>query len=453
MAGDSVFVEIQTDAFANNLQLMTVPGTRDQSGVRRPYRGIEIKEDTYSIIKVVKADGTQIGLVDAGGDQKPNRGTTSALSGIAGPENNRSAMTTTYNYSNFIIQQINDIRQEKSQILETFGEPYIFFFGERPRILNVTGLLMNTRDFNWRTEFWYNYENTLRGTKLVEQNARIYLYWDDIVVEGYMLQATARDDADMPYHIPFSFNLFVTNHTYLSKIGDENYPTAHVTNLEPLLHSEQIAPSMAKLKAMGVAGKKYESRVEATRKALQNSASFTGDLFTAATVASRASKLNASKNLLAGALTIGLQASNLTFLSLVNHLFKNRRVLLPRGLAGAESYVGPAQYAGQSWVASGHPKRNQPLRTKIRDNVDEYVKSNALGYKGQVAFDQEAITRAKIAKQYQTPQLMESAALLDMQAMGVETIQHPGGGPFQGSHGLRVLKFTGDVSTLAGYGT
>jgi hypothetical protein len=403
---DSVFVEIQTDAFANNLELMTVPAARDQSGVRRPYRGIEIKEDTYAIMKVLRADGTQISLVDAGGDQKPSRGTTSALSGIAGPENNRSAMTTTYNYSNFIIQRID------------------------------------------------NYENTLRGTKLVEQNARIYLFWDDIVVEGYMLQATARDDADMPYHIPFSFNLFVTNHTYLSQIGREDYPTAHITNIEPLLHSEQIAPAMAQLKAKGIAGKKYESRVEAARKAFQTSTNATTtDLFTAATIASRANKFNMSKNLLAGALQLGLQASNLTFLSMVNHLFKNRRVLHPRGLAGAESYVGPAQYAGQSWVASGHPKRTKPLRTKIRDNVDEYVKSNALGYSGQVAFDQEAITRAKIARQYATPQTMEAAALLDLKAMGCETIQHPGGGPFQGSHGLRVLKFTGDVSSLAGFGT
>ena len=76
-----------------------------------------------------------------------------------------------------------------------------------------------------------------RGTKLVEQNARLYLHWDDIIVEGYVLGAQAQDVADLPYHIPFSFTLFVTNHTYLSAIGDDMYPVRDGAKVTPLQDS------------------------------------------------------------------------------------------------------------------------------------------------------------------------------------------------------------------------
>ena len=167
-----VFIEVQTDAFAEELRQFQ-DSKLDFSGVRRPFRGIEIKEDTYSIMKVIQSNGREIPLVDSGGSvQSQSGGSTTAGSGVPGRTQKRGG-TRTYNYSNFIIQNISESRQEKSQILETFGDTYIFFFGERPRILQVTGLLFNTLDFNWRTEFWVNYEETLRGSKLVERDARV----------------------------------------------------------------------------------------------------------------------------------------------------------------------------------------------------------------------------------------------------------------------------------------
>ena len=157
----ATFVEIQTDAFADRLTELTDAKKWNYAGVRRPYRGIEIKEDTYAIMKVIRADGTEIPLTDAGGEVRPQSGNKTKAGGSVPAKSAKSGGASTYNYSNFVIQRIDESRQEKSQILETFGDTFIFFFGERPRLLNVSGLLMNTLDFNWRTEFWYNYENHL----------------------------------------------------------------------------------------------------------------------------------------------------------------------------------------------------------------------------------------------------------------------------------------------------
>lgn len=430
----STFVEIQTDAFANNIKDLAV-NKRDFTGVRRPVRGYEIKEDTYAIIKVIRADGSEIALTDAGGGRKAESGTqTQAGSGVA-PQAERTPGPSTFNYSNFILQRIDENRQEKQQILETFGETFIFFFGEQPRLLNVTGLLMNTLDFNWRTEFWHNYENILRGTKLVEQNARMYLFWDDIVVEGYMLGANARDDSDMPYHIPFSFNMFVTNHMYLGNIGSDDYPIANPLNIEPL-QTSQTLEDIRQLKKKGIKGSEYTSTTEAVRREherARDSAEFEDPSFLEGATGQR---LLAAKNILSNALILGLSAPNLTFLSVANHFFKNRKMRFPRGLAGSDAMAGPPTI-----LPAGRPQRTRPLRSKIRDNVDEYIMSGVVGWEGSVNLDQDVINDALNKQQNATYYDLEKKALKELEDLGIDPVQHPGGSPFTKTHSLSVLGF------------
>ena len=374
----ATFIELRTDSFANNVTNLK-RSKLSFDGVRRPLRGIEIKEDTYSVIKVIKANGDEIPLVDAGGTNPANSGRdTMAGAGVVPSTASTIGGARTYNYSNYIIQSVTDSRQEKQQIIETFGESYIFFFGERPRVLNVSGVLFNTLDFNWRTEFWWNYEHILRGTKLVELNARVYLHWDDIVVEGYILSAQAQDDANSPYHVPFSFTMFVTNHTYLNQVGDDAYPIRHAVDVEPLQKATSvqdllkdgdspIAKSLGvlntiKLEAQGAVQPTTDA--QATFTALKNA----GD-------PTPASKFNLAKNVVTNAIALGVNAQNLTFLSLVNRFFNQRKMKLPRGLAGSESNTGPVQVSGLR-TENMQVKRTKPLRSKISDNKDEYIGSS-----------------------------------------------------------------------------
>lgn len=169
---------------------------------RRPTRGLEIKDDTYAIIKLVRNDGEELPVFD------------SSL-----PDG-----TSTSGYANFLLQSVQEMRMEKHQIVETFGESYIFFFGEAPRFINVQAVLINSHDFNWEAEWWENYDKVWRGTKSVEQGARTYLFYDDNIVEGYMLQAQATKVSDQPFLVNITFKMFLTNYTNVSFIGDSNFP-------------------------------------------------------------------------------------------------------------------------------------------------------------------------------------------------------------------------------------
>ena len=417
----AVYVEIQTDAFAEELESFEQK-KRDFSGVRRPLRGIEIKEDTYAVLKVIRANGQEIPLIDAGAPSAPVSGQNTQAASSVPSRTSRSFGNSTFNYSNFIIQRIVDSRQEKSQILETFGPSYIFFFGERPRVLQVEGLLFNTLDFNWRTEFWVNYENTLRGTKLVEQNARVYLQWDDIVVEGYIMGATAQDQVDLPYHIPFTFTLFVTNHIYLSQVGDPSYPKHSQHNIAPLDKSAEDAKATERNKIL--------SKLQFEQQRIREVAR--------ADQASQNRSDVVSRNLFLNAIATGVRAQNLTFLSTINRFFFSRKVRFPKGIAGADAAAGPPQIKAPSLVMRS--RRDKEIRSRISDNVDEYV---AGGIDGP-AFNMDKVkeARQRIEKLGNKEEL-EQKSLALLAQMGINPIQHgseDGVSPYDHSHSVTVTE-------------
>jgi hypothetical protein len=205
----AIFIELTTDPFEDirNQQMDRQRGSQFSNSsrrqVRRPTRGLEIKEERPAIMKVIQANGDELPLIDAGGP---------------------SGSGLNQNYANFILQNVTEARMEKHQIVETFGESYIFFFGEAPRFIDVQLVLINSLDFNWEAEWWENYENNLRGTKLVERGAKLYLFYDDNIVDGYMLSSQAAKVSDQPLMVQLNFRMFVTGYRNISFVGNPDYP-------------------------------------------------------------------------------------------------------------------------------------------------------------------------------------------------------------------------------------
>jgi hypothetical protein len=205
----AVFIELTTDPFIENFQrlkdrndpALSRSGRAGLSNVRRPLRGIEIKEDTYASLKVIRSDGSEVPFMDS-----------SAATGKS------------TSYSNFILQSVQEQRMEKHQIIETFGDTYLYLFGEAPRFLDISAVLINSNDFNWEAEWWANWESTLSGSKSVEQGARVYLFYDDNVVEGYLLMSQAQKTSDQPVMVQMSFRMFVASTRNVSSVGDPNFP-------------------------------------------------------------------------------------------------------------------------------------------------------------------------------------------------------------------------------------
>jgi hypothetical protein len=220
-----MFIFLEKDAFSKNTasqgaenDLLRGLGKSSQPTIRRPYRGIQIKEDTYATLSIRRSNGKVIPLTSGSAKEK----SAGSLEGQV------------REYGDFIIQSVVDQRVEKQQIIETFGDSFVYFFGERPRIVTFSGVLINTEDFNWRSTFWRNYDRHLRGTQLVRANARCYLSYDTMVMEGYPIQAQANDDATQPYSIPFSVTMFLTGYYDYSDIGYTRFPDYGKFNIRSL---------------------------------------------------------------------------------------------------------------------------------------------------------------------------------------------------------------------------
>lgn len=335
-----------------------------QENVRRPLRGITVKEDTYSVLRARTATGEDIPFLDSS--------SPAVIDGIG-----RSS-----HYSNFIVRSIQEQRVEKQQIVETFGEDYIYFFGERPRFLNVSGMLLNTKDFNWKSEFWENYERYLRGTRLVEQNARLYFYFDDVVIEGYIVSAGTTQESDNPYMMPFQFQMFVCNYAILSTVGSVYFQQEAQAALDaagtPL--SGGLAPESA-----------TASKEAAQKAGLQGSS---GGL----------SGFLASTQQFVQDASFSIQNT----LETIKNTFYGRNIVVPEGL-GQTVYVPPITNQTQIEPA--------PINRPIHEMNDEYVVRGPV----EARFDEKEIDRVNQELKLRSPEELERKARQILAKYGIDT--------------------------------
>lgn len=340
--------------------------------IRRPLRGIEVKEDTYAVIKVIDSLGNELPLI--------NSSSSIEQDGVG-----RST-----HYANFILVGVTEQRAEKQQIVETFGEDYIFFYGERPRILNFNAVVINTNDFNWKSEFWENYEKTFRGTRLLEKNARLYVYFDDVVVEGYMLQAQQVGQAENPYHLPLTFSMFVTNYAFLSNVGSVFIPPREAEELSAL--------GAAILEDVPGEGSDVGTNLSNPDGLAQVSGSKSGGSLTGFLAQASAFQNNA---------TFSIQST----LENIKNTFFGRRIAVSSGL-GNQLAVSPIDNQAQFQ----RPSRGLP----IHQMRDEFIESEGI----QPEFDQDELTRVQKELSVRDPKEMEQEARRQLEKLGV-TVGRP----------------------------
>jgi len=183
--------------------------------VRRPVRGIQIKEESFVTLEVKTKDGKNLLLIDSGGSVEKGNISYS-------PKN-----------SNFLVQSISENSMEKSQIVETFGPAFVFYFGTRPRVFNISGILLNSADFNWKNEWWANYETYLKGTQLVANNTMVYISYEDTMLVGYIMSCSSDTVADPTEYVPFQFQLLIAAVINTNIIGLNTFPYFTPVNIEP----------------------------------------------------------------------------------------------------------------------------------------------------------------------------------------------------------------------------
>lgn len=175
--------------------------------VRRPVRGLQVSKDTHAYLRVITESNRPLDLISSGAYREDERG-----------------VGKTSTYANFLLQRATIARAELKQFVKTFGLTYLFLFGENPIVINIDGALIHSVDFPWDEEWWVNYENTLRASRTAELGARVYLYYDRVMIEGYILNATTNREAEARHLVPLAFTLAATNIKFLPKVGATQFP-------------------------------------------------------------------------------------------------------------------------------------------------------------------------------------------------------------------------------------
>ena len=123
-------------------------------------------------------------------------------------------------YTKFILESVQEAHSERQQIVETFGDYYVFMFGERPPMYNFGGSLINSRNINWVSDFMLLYERYFRGTRCAEQKTRVLLTYGGRQIEGYMINTSNQTAASSQEAVNFSFQMIVTSRKILGVSSD-----------------------------------------------------------------------------------------------------------------------------------------------------------------------------------------------------------------------------------------
>ena len=215
----------------------------DKYNVRRPLHGMSTPEDSYASMTVVTPGGAHLKVLK-----------NSSLTKAEGDSSISSSYTT-----NFIVQSINESKAEKQQIVQTFGDDYVYFYGQQPTMLQVQAVLPESEEFMYAQEFWTNYGSALRGTQLVLKNARMYFTVAGQVFEGYITNASTSKRADSPRVVNLNFSIYVTNSYYLQTLSNTNSysPRTNGGSAETKHHSEVRAGDYVRIKGISPNELKY----------------------------------------------------------------------------------------------------------------------------------------------------------------------------------------------------
>lgn len=181
-------------------------GEESQKHVRRPLNGLRPNKNYYATI------------------MSPN--------GMLNSSYLDSKKLTNFN-NNFLIQSMTFSRDEKMQVIETFGENYVYFFGNRSPVANFRGMLLNSQTFEWFAEFDTNYVNSFRGTRSAARNKEISITVDGVIYYGHIHNVSYDLNSEQPSSIGVSFSMHVARVQHLTNptsLKNKSRPLAEVLN-------------------------------------------------------------------------------------------------------------------------------------------------------------------------------------------------------------------------------
>ena len=112
-------------------------------------------------------------------------------------------------FRQFILMSLSEASQERMQIVETSDDFQLLFYGKRPEVLQIQGVLKNTLDNPWNMNMLFLWDNYMRGTKLAEGGNVLQLYADKELYTGYPFAFSRSKAAPNDFIVSFSFSFII----------------------------------------------------------------------------------------------------------------------------------------------------------------------------------------------------------------------------------------------------
>jgi len=152
-----------------------------------------------------------------------------------------------YQTNKFLLQSITKPQQEKFQVIETFGKSHLYFYGERTRVYNIQGVLLDafydhTPTSNvgavstsstyvdqsyknqWATGFQNFYDTKLRGTILKDTGNIAALYVNGWLIKGYPINLTIMKESNaLPDGVTFQMSWVIEKEILLDAKQTDPY--------------------------------------------------------------------------------------------------------------------------------------------------------------------------------------------------------------------------------------
>lgn len=130
--------------------------------------------------------------------------------------------------TSFLLQSIQYQDEEKSMVMQTFGEDSaVYFLGRSPRTMVFNGILIDDQMNNWFYKFMIAYDKLLRGTKVARNFRIVSLSLPNAEVVGTIMGMNYSQEASNDNTIQFSFTLLVKRYEPKStRVGNARSVTA-----------------------------------------------------------------------------------------------------------------------------------------------------------------------------------------------------------------------------------
>jgi len=127
------------------------------------------------------------------------------------PKTNAQPGITESKYKQFILSSVATGSAERMQIVETSQAFQVLFYGKKPEMLNLSGVLKNTIDNPWTANMVFLWDEMMRGTILVEAGNIMELYIDGDIYQGYPFNFNRSKISPSDFIVSFSMSFLIKN--------------------------------------------------------------------------------------------------------------------------------------------------------------------------------------------------------------------------------------------------